>query len=123
MASSKLKTTLARSSNNFFPSNTNAHGEFLFKLLPNLAEQHANSKFTFIPFYRHGRVSTIRYLFQLDSGRSFGVDLNVAEDIEEKSSLSDILNKLDDVKFDRNHMFQATDSFENFITNLRVSTY
>ena len=123
MASSKLRTTLARSSNNFFPSNTNAHAEFLFKLLPNLAERYPESKFTFIPFYRHGRVSSIRYLFQLDNGQSFGVDLNVAENIEEKSSLSDILKKLDDVRFDKNYMFQATDRIENLITDLRVSTY
>lgn len=118
MASSKLKTVQTRSSNNFMQLNTNAHREFLFKFVPSFRNE--NIKFSFIPTYRREKVVSIRYLFEHSDGRSFGIDLDVTEDIEENSSLAEILNKIEAVKFDKNHGFSATDEFTNIISTFRV---
>ena len=119
MASSKLRTTQARSSTNFIPLSTNAHREFLFKFIPDVGYE--KTKFTFIPIYRRDRVVSIRYLFTQSNGRSFGIDLDVTEDKEENSSLADILNRIENVKFDRNHGFSGTDEFKDIINSTRVS--
>ena len=119
MASSKLRATQTRSSNNFIPLSTNAHSEFLYKFVPGVGDE--KTKFTFLPIYRRDRVVSIRYLFEQSNMRSFGIDLDVTEDIEENSSLADILNRIENVKFDRNHGFSATDEFKNIINSTRVS--
>ena len=118
MASFKMKTTQTRSSNNFMPLSTNCHREFLYKFVPMIENE--NIKFTFIPTYRRDKVVSIRYLFKLSDGRSFGVDLDVTEDIEENSSLLELLDKIKDVKFDLNHGFSASDNFKNIIGTVRV---
>ena len=100
--------------------NTNAHREFLFKFVPRFRNE--NIKFSFIPTYRREKVVSIRYLFEHSDQRSFGIDLDVTEDIEENSSLAEILNKIEAVKLDKNHGFSATDDFTNIISTFRVSS-
>ena len=121
MASSKLKTAQTRSSNNFMPLSTNAHREFLYKFVPTIENE--NIKFTFIPTYRRDKVVSIRFLFEQGDERSFGVDLDVTEDIKENSSLAEILNKIEAVKFDKDHGFSATDDFKNIISTFRVRSF
>jgi hypothetical protein len=91
---------------------------FLYIFIPVIENE--NIKFTFIPSYRRDKVVSIRYLFTERNGRSFGIDLDVTEDIEENSSLVEILNKIKDIKLDQNHGFSATDDFKNIITRFRV---
>ncbi|CBY23601.1 unnamed protein product [Oikopleura dioica] len=117
LASSKLKTTHVRSSNNFMPLSTNAHREFLYKFVPSIEDE--NIKFAFIPTYRRDKVVSIRYLFNQSNEISFGFDLDVTEDIEENSSLADILNRINDVEFDRNQAFSATDDLKSIINMFR----
>ena len=100
------------------PLSTNCHREFLFKFVPMIENE--NIKFTFIPTYRREKVVSVRYLFKESDGRSFGFDLDVTEDIEENSSLVEILHKIEDVKFDNNNGFSANVDFKNIISGLRV---
>ena len=90
----------------------------LYKFVPSIEDE--NIKFAFIPTYRRDKVVSIRYLFNQSNERSFGFDLDVTEDIEENSSLADIINRVDDVDFDRNHAFSTTDEFKSIISMLRV---
>ena len=100
------------------PLSTNAHREFLYKFVPSIEDE--NIKFAFIPTYRRDKVVSIRYLFNQSNERSFGFDLDVTEGIEENSSLADILNRINDVEFDRNQAFSATDDLKSIINMFRV---